>query len=219
MEFIEDTRAYYSEDYKQRILFELFGNAYRTIMSVYIFKHFDEYVKQLQAAKNEEKKDEYWNASYYEKLIDYIKISVAFENFNKAILLRDGYLVHKIQKNEPNKHLAKIQRAGQPILLADFISVCPFISDKFNRKCYLSGLTEHFQTIKFSDTLNEHYQGLLNLDSTLLHHIKGINDNRNRLHFFIDFKGAFEVNRHIQKWEFIKETSTELMKNEFQKYK
>jgi hypothetical protein len=218
MEYIEDTRAYFSEDYKQRILFELFGNAYRTIMSVYIFKHFEEYVKQLHSDKNEEKKEEYWNASYYEKLIDYIKISVAFENFNKAILLRDGYLVHKIQKNEQNKILAKLQRQGIPIKVDDFLAVCPFISDKFNRKCYLSGLTDNFQTIKFSDTLNENYQALLNIDSALLLHIKKINDNRNRLHFFTDFKGAFEVNRHIQKWQFIKDKSVELIKTEFLKH-
>jgi hypothetical protein len=134
-------------------------------------------------------------------------------------LLREDYLVHKIQKNEQDKHFAKIQRAGQPILIADFISVCPFISDKFNRKCYLSGLTAHFQTVKFSDTLNEHYQAVLNLDSTFLHHIKRINDNRNRLHYFTDFKGAFEVSRHIQKWQFIKEKSIELIKTEFLKYK
>lgn len=218
MEYIEDTRAYFSEDYKQRILFELFGNAYRTIMSVYIFKHFDEYIKQLHADKNEDKKEEYWNASYYEKLIDYIKISVAFENFNKALLLREGYLVHKIQKNEQNKMLAKLQRQGIPIKVSDFMAVCPFVTDKFERKCYLSGLTDNFQTIKFSDTLNENYQALLNVDSTLLHHVKKINDNRNRLHFFTDFKGAFEVSRHIQKWQFIKEKSIELIKTEYLKY-
>ncbi|MFX5747412.1 hypothetical protein ABTE19_21025, partial [Acinetobacter baumannii] len=61
----------------------LLANADRVINSVYIFKHFDEYCRQLNSNRQEDKLEIYWAASYYEKLIDYIKIVVAFETMNK----------------------------------------------------------------------------------------------------------------------------------------
>lgn len=61
LDIIEDHRAYYSKEFSDRFLEELFFNSQRTIHSVYIFKHFDEYVTQLNADKNEDKKDVYWN--------------------------------------------------------------------------------------------------------------------------------------------------------------
>jgi hypothetical protein len=45
-------------------------------------------------------------------------------------------------------------------------------------------------------------------------YLKEINKRRNRLHFIFDFEGAFEVNHHIQKWEFIKNTSTSIIEQE-----
>jgi len=71
--YVGDIAAYFETEQKKRVLEELFYNAYRTIKSVYIFKNFDEYLIQLRSGKNEDKKEVYWNASYYEKLIDYVK--------------------------------------------------------------------------------------------------------------------------------------------------
>lgn len=93
----EDIRLYYSKDYKfTRHLWELIINSYRVIRSVCIFENFDEYCFQLSSNKQEDKKEIYWNVSYYEKLIDYIKIIVAFETLNKALLIKKGYLIHTI---------------------------------------------------------------------------------------------------------------------------
>ena len=88
----EDLICYLENLYeKNRIIWELFSNALRTLESVYLFKNFDEFCRQLRSNKQEDKQEVYWNASYYEKLIYYVKISIAFETYNKAYLLRSGY--------------------------------------------------------------------------------------------------------------------------------
>ncbi len=61
------------------LLWGLLANAHRIINSVYLFKNFDEYCRQLKSDRQEDKQKIYWTASYDEKLIDYIKIIVAFE--------------------------------------------------------------------------------------------------------------------------------------------
>lgn len=208
--FIEDTAAYLDETKRKIILSELFFNAFRTIKNVYIFKNFDEYEAQLRASTNEEKKEVYWNASYYEKLIDYIKIGVAFETYNKAVLLNAGILVHKIKNSSLTKAFFKVQSNGIPVRYDEFLDHVGTLKDN-NRKegIYLNGLTEYFQTIKYSETLNESYQEIIGLNEDLLFQLKKMNEKRNRLHFFTDYKGAFEVSRHIANWKFIMTKSIE----------
>lgn len=207
-ETLEDTRAYYSEEFKKLVLEELYHNAYRTLRSVFMFEHFDEYVFQLKSDNQEDKKKVYWKTSYYEKLTDYIKIAVAFENYNKAVLIESGYLVHRIQKGEKTKDLWKLQENGQPIRISDFRRKCEFVNDsRFRIKYYLEGLKKGFPTISYSQTLTAEYQKIVNLDARLVFQLKDLNEKRNKLHFFTDFKGAFSVNSHIEKWNFIKECS------------
>ncbi len=215
-DIIEDTRAYYSKEYAERILDELFYNAYRTIKSVYLFQNFEEYLIQLKSDRNEGKQQEYWNASYYEKLTDYIKISIAFENFNKAILIENGYLVHKLKKTTNTKELYKRQINGQPIRIEELKSNCCFIKDSPISKYYLDGLQKGFPTISYSETLNENYQSIISLDSELLYRLKEINGLRNKLHFFTDFKGALEHDSYIKKWTFIKDMTTKTIEGKIQ---
>lgn len=207
--YLEDTVAYLDESRKKRVLEELNYNAVHTIRNVYIFKYFNEYTKQLLSDKNEERKDEYWNSSYYEKLIDYVKISIAFEAYNKAFLIEKGFLVHKIQKNIQNKILFERQQLGEPILIKDFLTVSDEIYDKKNDRYYLSGLKKTFETITYSTTLNQSYQEIIGLDILLCDNLKEFNKKRNRLHFYIEFKGAFEVNSHLAKWKYVMDKSFE----------
>jgi len=204
--YFEDTSVYLDLNKKKRILQELEHNAFRTIKSVYLFKNFGDYIKQLQSDEQEDKKEVYWNASYYEKLIDHVKISIAFETYNKAVLLRQGILVHKIKKQTDTKPFFNVQRQGKPVSALNFVSSLGTSTNKRN-EIYLNGLTPHFETIKYSDTLNDEYQAIIGLNTDLLNNLKEINQNRNRLHFFTEFKGAFEVNSHISKWAFIKKQS------------
>jgi len=210
-DYLEDTAAYIDSERKERILTELFFNSFRTLQGVYIFKNFDEYLQQLKSDKNEDKKEIYWNASYYEKLIDYVRISIAFETYNKAVLLESGYLIHKIKKNPNNKDLYELQKKGTPIKISEFVKVSHTEIDRFENKIYLIGFTDNFDTIAYSVTLNDNYQKIIGLDSELCSRLKEINNNRNRLHFFTDFKGAFHVDSHIRKWSYIKKIAFETL--------
>jgi hypothetical protein len=202
--------------YRTRLLWELIGNSDRIINSVYIFKNFDEYCRQLSSDKQEDKLEVFWTASYYERLIDYIKITVAFETLNKALLVQRGILIHKID-HRFNKQLKKRQDSGKPIELTEFYENNYTIIDSTRRKATLNGLKEYLPTINFSHTLNEDYQSILNLDETLVTYLKEINQKRNRLHLYSDFKGAFTVQNHIDKWKFIKECSTTTIRNELKR--
>jgi hypothetical protein len=214
-ELDEEFRFYYSTGFKKSyILWELLANANRIINSVYLFKHFDEYCRQLESDKQEDKLEIYWNASYYEKLIDYIKIVVAFETLNKALLLKKGFLIHKID-HVYDKKLHKKQANGTPITLDEFYHNNYTMLDWIKKAAKPNGLTSNFSTINFSHTLNIKYQEILQLDSRLVHQLKEINQKRNRLHLYSDFNGAFEVSRHISKWRFIKENSLAKIEAEY----
>lgn len=69
-------------------------------------------------------------------------------------------------------------------------------------------------TINFSHTLNKEYQKILQQDETLVWHLAEINKKRNRLHLYSDFKGAFSVSHHIQKWETLKKLCFNTIKTE-----
>jgi len=116
-----EIELYYNYKTGYRWIYSMWGllaNADRVINSVYLFKHFDDYCWQLNSGRQEDKLEVYWTASYNEKLIDYIKIVVAFETMNKALLLKNGFLIHKID-HRYDKKLYKKQANGIP-----FTSVC-----------------------------------------------------------------------------------------------
>ncbi|SDX75928.1 hypothetical protein [Flavobacterium degerlachei] len=210
----EDYRLYYDLGYaKTRLLWELFSNASRTIHSVYIFKHFEEYSRQLNSDKQEDKGDIYWNASYYEKLIDYIKIVVAFETYNKALLIKNEIVIHKVDSGF-NKNLSRKQSEGKPIFFKDFFENNFTDIDLRNKKAKLNGFTKYLNTISFNQTLNPNYQAIIKLEENFVYYLKDINQKRNRLHFFSDFKGAFSVHDHLRKWEYIKDLAIHTIDNE-----
>ncbi len=209
--YIEDTAAYLNQEKRKRILFELYGNAYRTLRSVYKFKHFDEYIRQLASDKQEDKQEIYWNGAYYENLIDYVKICIAFETYNKAVLVENGFIVHKIKKNAGNSAMFNLQQDGQPVMLTDYLNCSKEEYSRSKDAYYLSGFRDSFETINYSTTLNENYQKIIQLDVNLLNNLAELNQKRNRLHFFTDFKSGFGVRSYIEKWQFIKEKSIETL--------
>ncbi len=153
----EDVKLYYDTGYsKTRFLWELITNADRVINSVYLLKNFDEYSRQLRSNKQEDKQEIYWNAAYHEKLIDYIKIIVAFETLNKALLIKNGILIHKID-GKFNRQLQKKQDKGTPIEIKEFFQNNYTNIDFVRRKAELNGLLKNLSTINFSHTLNDEY--------------------------------------------------------------
>jgi len=103
-----------------KLIWELYHNAYRTLRSVYLFDNFEEYVFQLRSNKKEDKQDVYWNAAYYEKLIDYVKISIAFGTYNKSMLFRNIVLVLEINPKFSTQ-LRRKQAKGTPLYFSGFI--------------------------------------------------------------------------------------------------
>src|SRR5690606_7031109 len=106
------------------------------------------------------------------------------------------------------------QASGVPITLEEFYTNNRTVIDWTKKEAKLNGLTQNYSTINFSHTLNEHYQKILQIDKNLVRHLKDINQKRNRLHFYKDFTGAFEVGKHIAKWKFIKEASLSKIRSE-----
>jgi hypothetical protein len=203
----EATSFYQNYSYPSvKTIWEVSHNALRMIKGVYRFKHFEDYISQKKSSKQEDKKSEYWTASYHELIIDYIKISIAFENYNKVELIRNGYLIHKIDKNF-NAELFKIQDKGIPVKITDFLSNNFTTIEKLGNKARLNGLNKKLFTISYLDTLNENYQDTIGLEPQFIFELKKINKKRNQLHFFIDFKGASHVDHYIAQWTYIKDMS------------
>lgn len=210
----EDTICYQNDSYESKhLVWVLLSNSLRTLKSVYLFKHFEEYKEQLLSDKNEDKKAIYWNASFDEKLIDYIKISLAFETFNKAVLIKKGILVHTIDKSF-SKPLAKIQYSGKPILVSEFLQENSSSIDFTYNTAELNGFEKSLKTINYSHTLNENYQNIIQLDKQLVGYLKDICQKRNRLHFYNNFKGGFSVYDHLKKWDYIMKISIQIIKKE-----
>ena len=179
-EYLEETAVYLDSIRKQRTLGELYHNAERTIKRVGIFEFFDEYVLQLSSSQNEDKKKVYWDVSYYEKLIDYVKISIAFENYNKAILLDKGYVVHSLGRQGVLAKLGLRQHSGEPIQVKNLLEMAPVEKDLRSKKYYLGGFKKNYMTLNYSMTLSEKYQEIIGLDAELLYWLKRINEKRNR---------------------------------------
>jgi hypothetical protein len=106
-------------------------------------------------------------------LLDYILISISFENYFKAKLLQNGFLIHEIIK-EKNPELFKSQRK-QPI---DSKLV------HFEKKDECTELKEN--TLNYGLLLhNKEYNKYYNLDSKTLNYLDKINIKRNSLHLYM----------------------------------
>jgi hypothetical protein len=199
--YLDETKVYLSREKRMDIVLELLHYAYFIYDRVYVFKHFEAYAESFRI---EPKSDVYWNGLHYEKMIDQIRICTAFENYNKAILLSKDILVHTSDANS-SKAFHKQQKAGLPILLDEFLKTNTFVQEPPHKEWYLSGLTANFNTITFSQTLKPGYQELIGLDQRFLGYLTNINVKRNRLHFYKNYAGAFEVNRHIDSIRFARD--------------
>jgi hypothetical protein len=133
-------------------------------------------------------------------------------------LLDNGFIVHQIKKNSLNAYLFTDQQNGIPIRAADFLQVSEETSDMFDNKIYLTGFRENFSTLNYSMTLSEKYQEIIQLDKELCYRLKEINEKRNQLHFFTDFKGAFELKSHISKWRYIMANSIQTIETKLKNH-
>ncbi len=213
--YLDETKVYVNREKRLDIVLELLHYVYFIYDRVYVFKNFDAYAESFRL---EGKSDVYWNGLHHEKMIDQIRICTAFENYNKAVLLSKDILVHTVHPNS-NRAFFKQQKAGLPILLDEFLKTNTFVQDAANKEWYLSGLTPNFNTITFSQTLKPGYQEVIGLDTRFLGYLMNINVKRNRLHFYKNYAGAFEVNRHLDSILFAKTYGLEMIRNQIETFR
>lgn len=118
-------------------------------------------------------------------LMDDIKISICFENFIKAFLLANYYVVHEIDRNILPE-LWKTQKEC-PLIFTDILKDVPWTENN-KIDCQDSQLKNQIRGIK-SKTLSyslilsgTRYQELHKIDPEIIDLLKIINDKRNELH-------------------------------------
>lgn len=211
VQYLDETQAYVSEEERLQVVWELLVYAHMLYSRVYVFKNFEAFERSFEI---DPKPEEYWEGLSRERLIDEIKICTAFENYNKAILLSKGYVVHLID-GKKNKALAKFQKDA-PVTIQEFMQSNQFVrKDKFS-KLYLDGF-QNFNTISFSRTLTDQYQTVIGLDSRFLGLLKNLNEKRNRLHYNKNYAGAFSVKTFLDNIAFAKAHGMELLDLEIKK--
>lgn len=209
-EYREETHVYASDKERIQVAWELLSYAHMLYSRVYVFQNLDAFAESFHDSPPEV----YWNAMSHEKLIDQIKICIAFENYNKAKLLMAGYLVHVID-GKKNKKLSSMQKTS-PILISQFLSSNNFIQDNPYGELFLDGLA-NFNTISFSLTLSDQYQSVIGLESRFLNYLKATNPKRNRLHYYKNYAGAFRVETYLDSLRYARQHGTDLLIAELKK--
>lgn len=122
-------------------------------------------------------------------LIDWIRVSICFENYMKAILLQKGYLIHQINKEIPElENLAKSQKK-RPIPVSEFQEINLILDKKVSRERLKEGLK--LQTIQFNLLLKTKYQNKIQLPAGIHKIITEINKKRNNLHFYHEAENSY----------------------------
>ena len=212
-EYSDETKAYLNEKERLAVSWELLSYAHMLYSRVYVFKNFEAFSESFRTDSSEPPK-EYWEGLHREKLIDQIKICTAFENYNKSFLLSKGYIVHTID-GAKNKALASQQKT-KPVLISEFLKSNSFIRENQFSEIYLEGF-QNFSTISFSRTLNEQYQSVIGLEDQFLNYLKGLNEKRNRLHYYKNYAGAFRVETYLEKLKYAKTYGSELLISELKR--
>lgn len=120
---------------------------------------------------------------------DWIRIIICFENYMKAILLKNGFLIHKIDKNQISLKTLANNQNKRPIPLSKFNQIYNFSMDINSKQWVLEGVKP--QTIDFSVLLRKKYQDEIQLPDKILELISGINDKRNNLHFYHEASNSY----------------------------
>lgn len=150
----------------------------------------------------------------FDNLLDAIKICICFENYMKAKLILNDYVVHEIKgipKYEPLKQIQK----KRPIESNEVKEIETWKKIDGQERYYLPGLTE--KTIQFNTMLNkEKYQKVIGLSPEVRKIISKINDHRNSLHFLTGEMGSYgkeRVNELKQIIDFV-ETDLFILQNQ-----
>jgi hypothetical protein len=146
---------------------------------------------------------------FFDNLLDAIKISICFENYMKAKLLLNAYVIHTIKECEEFKILKKAQK-DRPIRLNEVIEIETWEKIDGQEIYYLPGLTK--KTIQFNTMLNrDEYQKVIGLPPNIKNIISKLNDERNTLHFLTGMSGEYGNGRLKELRQIIKFVETDLV--------
>ena len=170
--------GYQNEFVRDFFAISLVTFAYTNFHKVMRIQKFDLLSKHIKSGDytNNTKKLEFLNNNAElatNSLLDYILISISFENYFKAKLLQNGFLIHEIIK-EKNVELFKEQKR-KPIQskLLTFINEdkCPELKET---------------TLNYGLLLkNKEYNKYYNLDENVLTYLDKLNKKRNVLHLYM----------------------------------
>jgi hypothetical protein len=122
------------------------------------------------------------------KLVDSIRIISCFENYMKAHLLINDFVIHSIivDKNhkDVNRYRAlKKQQDIRPVKFSELLALSLWIkSDIHLMESTLPGISKY--TLSFSKLLSDRYQEEIKLPKEVLRILVDINENRNDVHLY-----------------------------------
>ena len=120
---------------------------------------------------------------------DWVRVIICFENYMKAVLLAEGYLIHKVNREEFAVKSLSNQQNRKPVSINTFIDIISFTQDISTKKWVLEGLKE--QTLNFNVLLRPKYQEVIKLPEYIIEVVQEINDKRNNLHFYHEAKNSY----------------------------
>lgn len=122
------------------------------------------------------------------QLTDCIKITICFENYMKAILLLNGFIIHKLDKQIfPKLYQEQFER---PISLNEIKAISNWeLNEKINSdneglRFQIKGITK--STIGMKELLSPNYQNICKMHKEILAICQPYFKYRNNLHLYMD---------------------------------
>jgi hypothetical protein len=125
----------------------------------------------------------------FDKIIDYTRIVLCFENYYKTMLLVDGYIVHVIKKTQSFKHLSEKQK-NTPVTLQELKEIEQFSYDRQSDTFTHPGIS--IRTLQISQLVSKEYQQMIQTPSHILDSIKSVIRYRNNIHFLLNEEGKLD---------------------------
>ena len=183
--------CYADEFHQTYVAISTLSFAYKHFKQVSLIKNFHKLkslVCNMQTDENYLLIQENHEFSHFlagEKLYDSIKLSICFENYIKAALLSQGFVIHTIDRKVNNKKYKNLyeRQQSEPISISELKTLEPFSTDDINKKYVIEALKNY--TLGLSSILDEHeyMKYLPEIDGNLKQFILSYYQTRNTLHF------------------------------------
>lgn len=176
--------AYYQKGNQKIAAINLLFNGFKILQDAKVVKDFDLY-RSIQYTEVQRPQQEVIAPFINNSLMDDTKIIICFENYMKAILIHNDYVVHKVTDKLKN---LKFEQRDRPLKISEVFQQSSFTS--YN-PLTPSICETNYQTLNFSWMLKPKYQVIINLPTDLLAIISEINEERNKLHFMLSHTFSF----------------------------